>query len=208
MSQAFTRHTPNNPDLLWGLDELTMQERALQFFKYFENKICVYSPSVSQLYCNYTFFLPENQKKNIVVLPDPYAFQDTFNHIPEQAVHATNLYIVHGRFIEKQGLYLMMQKKDHSWSGPLSFKTGIEQLLKHFQNDDPFLPVLIKGDLRELNTRVPILHLHRLKLSSIGELSVMQKQNIRNVILNKLMGIYRDALKHRLTNNYKPVTNL
>ena len=189
------QQSANNPDLLWGLESLSTQERALLFFKYFENRICVFSPSVSQLYSNYSFFLPENHKRNLVVLPDPYAFQDTFQRIPSQAVQATNLHIVQGEYIGKRGLQLMMQKKDKSWSGPLTFSDGIEQLLKRFHGNDPFLPVLMKGDLREINSNVPSLHLHRLRLPFITDLSPMQKQNIKNVILNKLMGIYRDAME-------------
>ena len=86
----------DNTDLVWGLEHISQQQRAADFVKRFENKLCIYSPSVSQVYSNYSIFFPEDQNKSMVVLPDPYAFHDTFNHIPEEAIQATGLHIIPG----------------------------------------------------------------------------------------------------------------
>lgn len=184
----------DNTDLIWGLGHITQQERAAEFVKRFENKLCVFSPTVNQLYSNYNIFFPEDQGKNMVVLPDPYAFHDTFNHVPEEAVQSTGLHIVPGETINRDGLYIVITQKDANVrSIPIPFKEGLRQILKRFQGNDPFLPILKKGDLREFDSDMPCLHLHRLRLSALGDMSALEKQGIKNVISEKIMGIYREC---------------
>ncbi len=184
----------NNSDLVWDLEHITQQQRATDFVKRFENKLCVFSPSVKQLYSNYSIFFPEDQQHNMVVLPDPYAFHDTFNHIPADAVQATGLHIVPGDVINREGLYIVITQKDKNVrSIPIPFKEGLRQILKRFQGSDPFLPVLQKGDLREFDTEMPCLHLHRLRLNSLSGLSPLERQGVKNVISEKIMGIYRES---------------
>jgi len=183
-----------NSDLIWGLGHITQHQRAAEFVKRFENKLCVFSPTVNQLYSNYNIFFPEDQGKNMVVLPDPYAFHDTFNHVPEEAVQATGLHIVPGETINRDGLYIVITQKDQNVrSIPIPFKEGLRQILKRFQGNDPFLPILKKGDLREFDSDMPCLHLHRLRLSALGDMSSLEKQGIKNVISEKIMGIYREC---------------
>ncbi len=135
----------NNADLVWGLDHITQHQDASDFVKRFENKLCVYSPSVNQLYSNYSIFFPEDQNKNMVVLPDPYSFHDTFNHIPEAAIQPTGLHIIPGETINREGLYIVITQTDKNVrSIPIPFKEGLRQILKRFQGNDPFLPVLKK----------------------------------------------------------------
>jgi hypothetical protein len=184
----------NNSDLIWGLDHISQQQRATDFVKRFENKLCVFSPTVNQLYSNYSIFFPEDQDRNMVVLPDPYAFHDTFNHIPADAVQATGLHIVPGETINRSGLYIVITQQDNNVrSIPIPFKEGLRQILKRFQGNDPFLPVLKKGDLREFDSDMPCLHLHRLRLSALADFSVLERQGIKNIISEKIMGIYRES---------------
>lgn len=184
----------DNTDLIWGLDHISQQQKAAEFIKRFENKLCVFSPTVKQLYSNYNIFFPEDQGKNMVVLPDPYAFHDTFNHVPEDAVQATGLHIVPGETINRTGLYIVITQKDNNVrSIPIPFKEGLRQILKRFQGNDPFLPVLKKGDLREFDADMPCLHLHRLRLSELKNMSSLERQGIKNIISEKIMGIYRES---------------
>jgi hypothetical protein len=44
----------------------------------------------------------------------------------------------------------------------------------------------MKGDLREFQHRMPMLHLHRIKLGGLGMRSQMERDGIRRVIQNKL----------------------
>src|SRR5690554_6600039 len=73
----------NNNDLVWNLEAFKQRQRAQDFVLGFENKICVYSGSVSQLYTNYNIFFPKEENRKLVILPNPYAQHDNFNGIDE-----------------------------------------------------------------------------------------------------------------------------
>ena len=51
---------PENPDLAWDLEEFNHRQRAMDFVMQFESTMCVYSPSVEQLYTTYNMFFPAN----------------------------------------------------------------------------------------------------------------------------------------------------
>ena len=55
--------------------------------------------------------------------------------------------------------------------------------------DNPFLPVLIKGDLREFKHRMPMLHLHCIRLNAMGQRSQLERDGVRRVIERKLPSI-------------------
>lgn len=187
-------HKSRNSDLVWDLKHLSQHELAMDFVKRFENKLCVFSPTVRQLYSNYSIFFPEDHNKNMVVLPDPYAFHDTFNHVPEDSVQATGLHIIPGEMIKREGLYFVISQKNQKVrSIPVPFKQGLRQILKRYHGTDPFLPVLVKGDLREFDSALPCLHLHRLRMPALRDLSMLERQGIKNLITERIMGIYREA---------------
>jgi hypothetical protein len=184
----------SNTDLIWGLGHISQQQRATDFIKRFENKLCVYSPTVKQLYSNYSVFFPEDANRSMVVLPDPYAFHDTFHHIPEEAIQPTGLHIIPGETINREGLYIVItQKGKNVRSIPIPFKEGLRQILKRFQGNDPFLPILKKGDLREFDSDMPCLHLHRLRLGALDNFSMLERMGVKNIISEKIMGIYRES---------------
>ena len=194
MSYAIQQTNKGNTDLIWGFNHISQQQGASDFVKHFENKLCIYSPSVSQLYSNYNIFFPEDQNKSMVALPDPYAFHDTFNHIPDEEIQATGLHIIPGETIKRSGLYIVITQQDKTIrSIPIPFKEGLRQILKRFQGNNPFLPILKKGDLREFDNDMPCLHLHRLRLPELSGLSMLERQGIKNVISEKIMGIYRES---------------
>ncbi|MEQ8690145.1 MAG: hypothetical protein RIC89_04815 [Pseudomonadales bacterium] len=56
--------------------------------------------------------------------------------------------------------------------------------------NDPFLPVLAKGDLRELEQSWPVLHLHRVKPALIENMSQLDRTNLSNVIAEKLDSLF------------------
>lgn len=183
-----------NSDLVWDLDKLHQHQRAIDFIKLFENRFCVFSTSVRQLYTNYSIFFPEEVNRQMVILPDPYAFHDTFSHLTREAVHPTGLHVIPGNLIGKKGLYLVISHKNKKVrSVPIPFQEGIRQILRRSNSDDPFLPVLMKGDLREFNEKLPCLHLHRLRLSELTSLSSLEQDSIRSIITDKLMGLYQEA---------------
>ena len=83
-----------NKDLVWELDGFNQKQEAIDFAMGFENKLCVFSGTVGQLYTNYNIFFPQEESRKLVILPNPYAHHDTFHGIPEAAVSATGLYII------------------------------------------------------------------------------------------------------------------
>lgn len=196
--QAVTTNQKNT-DLIWDLNQLHQHQRAARFIQQLENRFCVFSATVRQLYTNYSIFFPEKANRQMVILPDPYAFHDTFNYLSADAVRPTGLHVIPGGLIGKKGLYLVISHKDKKVrSVPIPFQEGIRQILRRSNTADPFLPVLMKGDLRELNEKLPCLHLHRLHLSELSNMSALEREGIRTVITNKLMKLYQEASSFRL----------
>ncbi|MCA6065120.1 hypothetical protein [Thalassolituus marinus] len=183
-----------NSDLVWDLQKIHQHQRARDFVKLFENRFCVFSGSVKQLYTNYSIFFPEEADRQMVILPDPYAFHDTFSHLAADAVQSTGLHVIPGNLIGKKGLYLVISHKDKNVrSVPIPFQEGIRQILRRSNSEDPFLPVLMKGDLREFNDQMPCLHLHRLRLKELAGLSGLERESIRTIITDKLMKLYQES---------------
>jgi len=186
--------TNSNKDLEWSLDSIQQREIASEFVTKFESRLCVYSPSVEQFYTNYTINIPSGESGKMVILPNPYAFHDTFNGIKESAIKDTGLHIIPGETIQKKGLYLLVTYKNSTKKAtPLPLKPALQKMLNSKKSSDPFLPLLAKGDLREFDQKVPCLHLHRLKVSELTELSVFEQNSIKTAIMDKLSELYEDV---------------
>ncbi|MFQ3231930.1 MAG: hypothetical protein ACI9DO_003325 [Reinekea sp.] len=193
MTSASNPQTANN-DLVWSLDNFSQRDMAKSFVSRFESRLCVYSPSVEQIYTNYTLNFPSTESGKMVVLPNPYAFHDTFHNISQNAVRDTGLFIVPGSLIGKSGLYIIVKYKNSNVRPvPLPIRHALKKMVRTGQDNDPFLPILIKGDLREFDTDIPCLHLHRLKLSELDLRSNFEKENIKKAIFDKMSSLYRDA---------------
>lgn len=185
-----------NPDLAWDLDDFNNRERAMDFVMQFENTMCVYSPSVEQLYTNYNMYFPKELQRKLVILPDPTAFHDTFFYIDSRAVVATGLYIIPGDMIEKKGLFLSNVAEDRSLGNrQIPFEAGMRAIMKNRAEDDPFLPVLAKGDLRSFEQSWPVMHLHRVKPLVLAEISDLDRVQLGNVIMEKLESLFIEQQK-------------
>jgi hypothetical protein len=188
---------PDNPDLAWDIGEGIDRDLAVDFIMQFETTLCVYSPSVEQLYSTYNIFFPREYHRRMVILPDPAAFHDTFNFVRSTAVTMTGLYIIPGELIGAEGLYLANVKKDRTLGNRrIPFEVGMRTILKNRAPDDPFLPVLVKGDLRGFEESWPVLHLHRVKLGELSERSELDRTNIKNVVTEKLESLFISQRKH------------
>lgn len=173
-----------NKDLIWDLDTFKQRKRAHEFVLNFENKLCVFSGSVQQLYTNYNIFMPAEENSRLVILPNPYAHHDIFHGIPESAVKATGLYIVPGPEGE-----LMLRIPVRSAESPVRtvpLQVGFRLINQRRPTNLPLLPVLVKGDLRELDARTPCLHLHAITLSNMTKLSPLELNEIRRTILDRM----------------------
>ncbi len=188
---------PQNSDLIWDLDNMARRELAERFIRLFENRLCVYSDSVAQLYTNYDLHFPSELGRKMVVLPNPYAFHDTLHGIERVAVRKTGLCVIPGVVNGKPGLLLTTLMKE---GGPapktMPFKPALAQIISSQRKiGDEFLPILMKGDLREFDQQMPYLHLHRLQVDKLLRLSSFERSDIQQTITKKLMALYRDADK-------------
>lgn len=181
----------DNKDLIWDLDGFQRRQLAADFIKRFENKLCVYSSSVEQLYTNYHIYFPEEEHRKMVILPEPYAYHDTFQNVPELAVVKTGMNIIPGEVAGKQGLYLTVPVKGGQGrqAKVIALQAALRAINERRAPDNPFLPVLVKGDLREFQQRMPMLHLHCVQLDRLGQRSELERSSMRRVIAGKLPSI-------------------
>ena len=178
----------DNKDLVWDLNVFQRRKMARSFVVGFENKLCVFSGSVSQLYTNYNIFFPQEEDRKLVILPDPYAPHDTFHGIREDAVRPTGLLLVPADVSDPAGrlnLILPLKSGENSHR-KVPLNVGLNLINRKRPADKPFLPVLMKGDLRELNQTTPCLHLQSLALDKMPLLSELETKDIQQVILNRL----------------------
>lgn len=183
-----------NRDLVWDLANFKRRQMAAQFIKRFENKLCIYSASVEQLYTNYSIYFPEEESRKMVILPNPYAYHDTFQNIPEHAVTRTGMNIIPGEVLGKTGLYLTVPVRNGAEAGGnqakvIALQSALKAINARRPPHDPFLPVLIKGDLREFKQQAPMLHLHCIRLHLLGERSELERGSVRRVVEHKLPSI-------------------
>ena len=181
----------DNKDLIWDLDSFHARQLAADFIKRFENKLCVYSGSVEQLYTNYRIYFPEEENRKMVILPDPYAYHDTFQNIPDHAVSKTGMNIVPGEVAGKTGLFLTVPVINNGVrkSKVIPLQSALRVIDGKRAHDNPFLPVLVKGDLREFQHRLPMLHLHCIDVRALGQRSQLERDGVRRVIQRKLPSI-------------------
>ena len=186
---------PQNQDLIWDLDSIARRELAERFIRQFENRLCVYSESVRQLYTNYNLHFPADYGRKMVILPNPYAFHDTLHGIEAVAVRKTGLCVLPGLVQGKPGLLLSTQMGNGSLAPrSMPFKPALAQIISNQKKiGDVFLPVLMKGDLREFDQQTPYLHLHRLQLDRLVRLSSFERDDIQQTITRKLLLLYRQA---------------
>ena len=187
---------PTNSDLAWDLDDFAQAQRAMDFVLQFEPTLCVYSPSVQQIYSTYNMFFPDDWDRKLVILPDAGAYHDTFYHIDREAVTATGLNIIPGELIGRKGLYLANVDEDRSLgSRQVPFEAGLRAIIRKRPENDPFLPVLAKGDLRELEQSWPVLHLHRVRPEVVENMSNLDRTSLTNVITEKLESLFLSQKK-------------
>jgi len=180
-----------NNDLQWDLDEFLDKDIAKNFVMKFENSLCVFSPSVKQIYTNYSMFFPREENHKMVVLPNDEAYHDTFQHIDPDSVVKTGIYIMPGEVVGKSDLLLAIP--DRNSENNLKFlplKQGLLGIFNTMKGDKAVLPILTKGDLREFETKHPSLHLHRIILDKLDDRSLLERKGIQNVIKEKLLELY------------------
>ncbi len=180
-----------NPDLSWDLGAINNPSRARDFVLQFEQTLCVYSRTVNQVYSTYNMFFPRQMDRKLVILPDPNAFHDTFNHINAESILATGIYIIPGDLVSRQGLQLANVQADRSLGKrQVPFEKGVRAIANKRPDNDPFLPILVKGDLREFEAEWPVLHLHRVKLDALLDRSEFDRNSLKAIVQEKLETLF------------------
>lgn len=177
---------PANEHLVWDLSRLSDFVKANRFVMGFRTSLCVYSGPVEQLYTNYDLVVPKDNERKLIILPNPHAHHDTFNNINADAVVPTNVFITP---TAEGKLQLMLPMKGGRWH-LIALGRGLNALQEKLGTNDPFLPVITKGDLRELSPSRPMLHLHRILLHKVQRHSDMEIRAIRRVIQGNLTEHY------------------
>jgi len=122
-----------------------------------------------------------------VILPNPHAHHDTFFKIPESAVTPTGLNIIPGALLGKNGLFIAMPAKNPDEPPKtMPLTVGLHAIIKRHTPERPFLPVLTKGDLREFQSNVPCVHLHKINIDKISGLSSLELQGIIRAVSDKI----------------------
>lgn len=176
----------DNNDLVWDLEKFRKQQRAKDLILGVENRLCVYSGSVQQLYTNYDVFFPKEENRKLVILPNPYAPHDTFHCVPEESVSATGLFLVGAEEGEPNHALKLIIPINRAQKKYRKVPLDIGIKLINSKRSKPFLPVVMKGDLREFNQETPCLHLRSIVVEKIKMLSDLEAKQISDVILDRL----------------------
>jgi hypothetical protein len=186
--------TSSNGDLVWGFEGISQRQRAIDFVMKFENKLCIYSGAVEKLYTNYSLYFPASENSAMVIIPNQFAYHDTFNNLNEESIVDTSFDIIPGEMIGKTGLYLRVPFKEGSvlTTRPVPFRYAVERMLLNSSGQNPFIPILVKGNLREFELKNPYLHLHRVDLSKIQKLSEFEIKDIQRVIWGKFQELAQE----------------
>ncbi|MBC6904341.1 hypothetical protein DWB84_02505 [Saccharophagus sp. K07] len=184
-----------NQDLVWTLGGNTFPEATFGFLKRFEAALCLFSGTVSQLYSNYEIVHFGHDGRKLVALPNQFAAHDTFNNIESDAVEPTGLYIlpteVTDRGCMEKGLRLVYRCSKTGKPRSIPLQEGLEKVRKKFLPKEPFLPVMINKDLRSLNGKIPAMHLHRLRVAKLDNISDLMKMDISRTVEDKMNAFYK-----------------
>lgn len=183
-----------NKDLIWDIESFRKQQRAKDLILGIENQLCVFSGSVGQLYTCYDIFFPKDENRKIVILPNPYTPHDTFHGLPEESVRPTGLFLVNKASKKGSGtelqLLIPINKAEKKYRR-VPLEVGLKMINSKRDPERPFLPVVMKGDLREFNQETPCLHLRSLSLDRVSMLSELEMNAIQTVILDRLTQLAR-----------------
>ncbi|MDA7088988.1 hypothetical protein PH586_21650 [Pseudomonas sp. SA3-5] len=192
---ACWRELQDQRDLDWDLDAITDRRETIAFLLRFENCLCIYSAYAQKLYSHYSFVVPPSDHGDITILPDERCWNETFHDIPAHAVEPTGIHILPGETLGHPGLYLKIPSHNRLVaSRELPFQDGLRLLIERYRaRGESFLPVLIKEDLREFETRMPSLHLHRINLVHLAHCSPASINAIKGAIARHLLGLFRQG---------------
>ena len=174
-------------DLCWSLKRHQSPDRAFALMKKMENCLTVYSRTVRKIYTNYHVYRPESNNSGLVIFPDFTAYHDMIHNISAEAIQPTGVSIVPGAAFGKKGLYVTGKLKGRKASSALPLAVGIKAMAMGAFCEGAFLPILQYGDLREMTrSQLPYLHLHRVNLDKLTEISAFERSNVASNIQSRM----------------------
>ncbi|MCX4030051.1 hypothetical protein H0A36_01710 [Endozoicomonas sp. SM1973] len=189
-SKATTPIASPNINLYWDLNINRNKLSALHFFKQLTTGFCVYSPNVEKLYSHFEVVLPKDNHEHLIILPNPYIFNNSFNHINEKHLINTGILLLPGECLNKKGIIIAVPKNKKNTFRLLPLHIGGQVVINRFREKHnlPFLPVLLNPDLRGFQSQRPFIHLFRLRFTGDehDELPLPTQQAITKTIHNKL----------------------
>lgn len=183
-------HSNNmNLDLIWSLGAEEYCQQVARFLRRFESRLCVFSSKVDQLYSNYELMAVHDEQSKMVVLPNPYAYHDTFNHVDSEAVVPTGMFIIPGEASGGGGLMLAYRSQNTGRLNGLPLGQALKRIQSQCSARHPFLPVIMNTDLQMIEDRKPVMHLHRVKLQRLQTLSEFQREDLSESIQEKMAAL-------------------
>jgi len=170
--------------LVWELDALSDPDRAGRFASRCRKAFSVYSPQTTQIYARYEILIPTGGPRRLLIMPNRHAVQDIFARIPSGAITPTNLFVKAGEGNEIHMVMQMTNQKQHV----LPLDVGLKLVQQKLGPNNPFLPVLAKGNLREIEPAVPVMHLHRLQLDKIDDYSEEERFSLSRILQDNIVG--------------------
>ncbi|VUD47971.1 hypothetical protein TDB9533_01136 [Thalassocella blandensis] len=173
--------------IIWDIDSFHKKHLALDFVKNINELLCVFSSTLRHIYGEYSIETLSAIDTKIVVVPSTYSME-RYTDIGEDAILPTGIHVYPGWFFKKDVPYLMtfpVKSGDTQYrSRPLSPMHCFEIIERTIIKDN-FLPIIKNGDLREFNQQAPYLHLHRININKIDNLSQFDLQQLKLLILDK-----------------------
>lgn len=181
----------DNPDLFWDISSITNKTKAIHFFQSVSSSFCVYSPTVKKIYSNFEVILPKDYHSSLIVLPNPFAFHDTFNRVNEEAIKSTGILLFPGEVFQKKGLIICITQSKTKKVQHIELDSASVFLNRLYQRrfNTPFLPILLNGDLKEFKAKSPYLHLHRFDPTAVTGLSQFEIRSITATISERFQSM-------------------
>ncbi|GAA4650719.1 hypothetical protein GCM10023116_30020 [Kistimonas scapharcae] len=180
-------------DLNWDLGSIDDRTAALHFLARFEGCFCIYSRADQRLYTQYRFVIPDNEEQPLMVLLPDDNSGDSIRGLPLGAVVDTGITVFPGECVGASGLYLKIPARNRLvGSRGVPFQVGLKKLVNRYLTlGHDFLPVLVREELDDFEQGMPALTLHTLDVSQLSDVSATDAAQIRGVIVNNLVRLYR-----------------
>ena len=180
-------------DLDWELGSIDDRAAALHFLARFEGCFCIYSRADQRLYTQYRFVIPDNDEQPVMVLLPDDVSGHSIRDLPRDAVVGTSITVFPGECVGASGLYLKIPARNRLvGSREVPFQVGLKKLVNRYLTlGHDFLPVLVREELDDFEQGMPALTLHTLDVSQLSDVSASDVAQIRGMIVNNLVRLYR-----------------